>query len=235
MTIYLAWLSIVILFAVFALLVIDLRRVVAALAEHKRVEADNSVLMLGGLLLFIIIACPFLFTGSYFKAAFSSTGPIGDTIGGLTAPFINAIGAILVYVAFRQQVAANKELAELTILGVISSDLEWVRNDKYEILKLVQTASDNITVNGGMEIQTRRATVILVEMQNIVELAKLNKTLGVHLIRRLGVLYRLYYAREMQTLQSLILNAQALGRQPCADITMADFFLELTKVEKLIG
>ena len=38
---------------------------------------------------------------------FTQTGPIGDTIGGTTAPFISLIGAILVYYALIAQIDAN--------------------------------------------------------------------------------------------------------------------------------
>lgn len=39
---------------------------------------------------------------------FSNTGQIGDTIGGITAPIINLIGAFLVYISFNEQVTANR-------------------------------------------------------------------------------------------------------------------------------
>lgn len=44
---------------------------------------------------------------------FRGMGEIGDTIGGITAPFIGIIAAILVYISFRAQIKANKELMEL--------------------------------------------------------------------------------------------------------------------------
>lgn len=39
---------------------------------------------------------------------FSETGQIGDTIGGISAPFINIIGAVLVYLSFIEQFKANQ-------------------------------------------------------------------------------------------------------------------------------
>jgi len=39
---------------------------------------------------------------------FSNTGQIGDTIGGITAPIINLVGAYLVYISFQAQINANK-------------------------------------------------------------------------------------------------------------------------------
>lgn len=39
---------------------------------------------------------------------FSQTGQIGDTIGGITAPIVNIIGAILVFYALKAQIEANQ-------------------------------------------------------------------------------------------------------------------------------
>lgn len=67
------------------------------------------------LLVFVIIALtPVIFILPAFNAHFdfSKTGAIGDTLGGITAPFINGLAAILVYVAFRSQIKANEKLQE---------------------------------------------------------------------------------------------------------------------------
>lgn len=65
------------------------------------------LLLVVGLLVF-----PFIFTRpaihSWFD--FTNTGGIGDTIGGLTSPFVGLIGAILIFISFRQQVKANRNL-----------------------------------------------------------------------------------------------------------------------------
>lgn len=65
------------------------------------------LLLIGGL---VILIMPFLLTGHYFHARFnfSETGQIGDTIGGITAPFMNLIGAFLVFYALQAQVKANE-------------------------------------------------------------------------------------------------------------------------------
>jgi hypothetical protein len=64
-------------------------------------------LIAGGL---IILILPFLLTGQYFleRFNFSETGQIGDTIGGITAPFMSLIGAFLVFYALKAQVKANE-------------------------------------------------------------------------------------------------------------------------------
>ena len=63
-------------------------------------------------LVVIILIFPVLLTlpaiGKIFN--FSTTGQIGDTIGGITAPFINGLAAILVFIAFKAQIKANELL-----------------------------------------------------------------------------------------------------------------------------
>ena len=59
-------------------------------------------------LLFIVIS-PFLFTRSGY-IDFTHTGNIGDTIGGITAPFINILNAFLIYITFKEQQKANNTL-----------------------------------------------------------------------------------------------------------------------------
>jgi hypothetical protein len=58
---------------------------------------------------FLISFTPYLFT--QFQTIqgidFNKTGGIGDTIGGITAPFVNLFAAFLVYLALKEQIKAN--------------------------------------------------------------------------------------------------------------------------------
>lgn len=47
-----------------------------------------------------------------WKHGFRNTGQIGDTIGGITAPFVGLLSAYLVYISFKAQIAANNKFAE---------------------------------------------------------------------------------------------------------------------------
>ncbi len=64
--------------------------------------------MIWGLL--ILLAAPFVLTQPAFIELldFSESGQIGDTIGGITAPIVSFIGAVLIYYSFEQQIEANK-------------------------------------------------------------------------------------------------------------------------------
>jgi hypothetical protein len=56
----------------------------------------------------IISLTPYLFTEFSIGIDFSETGSIGDTIGGITAPFINIMAALLIFYSFNEQVKANR-------------------------------------------------------------------------------------------------------------------------------
>ena len=63
-------------------------------------------------ILAIILIVPFLLSLPAFVPwlDFSKSGEIGSLIGGVTAPFINGLAAILVFLAFKAQIKANEQL-----------------------------------------------------------------------------------------------------------------------------
>jgi hypothetical protein len=58
-----------------------------------------------------MLIAPFLFTRKGY-ISFAETGQIGDTIGGITAPITSLVGSVLVFLALRAQVLANKVTQE---------------------------------------------------------------------------------------------------------------------------
>lgn len=66
---------------------------------------------------------------------FSETGAIGDTLGGITSPFINGLAAILVYIAFKEQVKANKHFKIMEERKIIIEQINYLQN--FDILQLV--------------------------------------------------------------------------------------------------
>lgn len=76
-----------------------------------------------------ILVLPILITRAAFLDIFnfSTTGQVGDTIGGITAPFVGLVSAYLIYKAFVVQVEANKIQSrnnEFTIALKLIDDLE---------------------------------------------------------------------------------------------------------------
>ncbi len=85
-----------------------------------------SICLLLGLI-FLMFGTLYLFTRPCLIPSFdfSKTGEIGDTIGGITAPIINLVGAFLVYLSFKAQVNANE-----IQYGLLKSQIENGRNDR---------------------------------------------------------------------------------------------------------
>lgn len=89
-------------------------------------ENKHIYLYIGLTIAVIFIALtPYIFAKGYSGIIFNTdTGAIGDTIGGITAPFINLLAAFLVWISFREQVKANKLLSTETSYNFIKSLIE---------------------------------------------------------------------------------------------------------------
>ncbi len=70
----------------------------------------KEILLITGIGL-LIMSLPYILTRSFSGISFSDTG-IGDTIGGITAPFLSFFGSILVYMALKTQIDANEKFKE---------------------------------------------------------------------------------------------------------------------------
>jgi hypothetical protein len=96
--------------------------------KKSQKEARNYLLIAKWTLvigIICLIASPIIFTSytSSIRWNFLNTGPIGDTIGGLTAPIIGLIGAILLFLALRAQLDSNKSANSAFIEQQESDDL----------------------------------------------------------------------------------------------------------------
>ena len=87
----------------------------------------------------IILLSPFILTGHNFwsRLDFSQTGEIGDTIGGITAPIVNLLGAVLVYLALKAQIEANlilkRQLDEEKIKDNIQNQTDEINQLYYNL------------------------------------------------------------------------------------------------------
>lgn len=86
---------------------------------------------------FVICIFPILFTStSWFGIDFKSTGPIGDTIGGIMGPFIAMVAAVLTFLAFWVQYKANQKQFQQFNKQDIDTKIERFENRFYELLKI---------------------------------------------------------------------------------------------------
>lgn len=85
--------------------------------KEKRAKIKSNLENAKWLLWIGIAFClisPFIVTLPFFNKLFnySTTGQIGDTIGGITSPITNILGAILVFFALKAQIEANNLIQE---------------------------------------------------------------------------------------------------------------------------
>lgn len=99
--------------------------------EHAKVLIILFILIL--ILPFILTKVPF----SFFDL--TESGQIGDTIGGITAPFIGIIAGYLTFLAFHEQSKANKESA-------IDLKKERFESKFYNFLSLLNNLEINTTI-----------------------------------------------------------------------------------------
>lgn len=100
-------------------------------------------ILAAGIVLIFASASPYLFSKLAWGIEFGSeTGSIGDTIGGITAPFLSLLGSILVFAALKAQIDANRavqmqfdkqendlKLESINKIELLSVDLDSIIND----------------------------------------------------------------------------------------------------------
>ncbi len=101
------------------------------------------ILLIGIVLIFLSL---YIFTRpAYFENwNFSDTGQIGDTIGGITAPIINLIGAFLVYISFQAQIKANEIQAEALKDEKERNSYDRIFNNYISLYESIKNHLDNI-------------------------------------------------------------------------------------------
>lgn len=96
----------------------------------------SHLLLIIGVIIFIIPTIAVL-PALIRSFDFSTTGQIGDTIGGITSPFINAIGAVLVYLAFKEQIRANKLIMEQQMFQHVQEQIHRLEEDFMNVDKAI--------------------------------------------------------------------------------------------------
>lgn len=102
----------------------------------------------------LVFTLPFLFTNySWFDLDFSDSGEIGDTIGGITAPFIAAAASVLTFIAFWVQYKANEQQRQ-------DIQVERIESKYYELINLHKANVDEFFIGTGEDsVQKRKSFV----------------------------------------------------------------------------
>lgn len=111
----------------------------------KQIEHENKVLirvtMVILIVFVIILTLPYFLTREYGWFNFTETGQIGDTIGGITAPFIAVCSAYITFLAFWVQYTYNKRQ---------KTDLfqERFENNLFDYLDMLIRQEENCSIEG---------------------------------------------------------------------------------------
>lgn len=123
-------------------------------AQGKRLKNSTLIIGLGGL---VILVAPYILTRNLGLIDFTTTGAIGDTIGGITAPIVNFMAALLVYYAFRAQIDANNIIFQQFLDEKTEKKVYLNRDYMFKLFDLLKTEFLSITYfdwNQGQKVKT---------------------------------------------------------------------------------
>lgn len=105
-----------------------------------------STIQLLLILIAIIIFIPPILVNIHIIDWFSygKANEIGDTLGGITAPFINGLAALLVFITFKEQIKANKLLQEQVYIQHIQEQINRLEDDFLNISEMKDKLSKEI-------------------------------------------------------------------------------------------
>ena len=95
---------------------------------------------------FIFLFLPIIMIQDWSGISFMETGPIGDTIGGTTAPFLSFFGSILVFLALKAQIDANEVIKTQFNDQRINDEKNFIYTKFKERIYLINTEIDNFEV-----------------------------------------------------------------------------------------
>lgn len=93
----------------------------------------------------VLILMPILTTQLDWFFDFTTTGNIGDTLGGATAPVIGVISALLIYFSFRAQISANRIIQNQINQQRKEDNEKKEFNYQMEIYRNIQNSIENFS------------------------------------------------------------------------------------------
>jgi hypothetical protein len=118
----------------------------------KKIGIYHLIFLLG----FVILFIPPLLLKPAFCDFFGliEGNQLGSTFDGITAPFINSIAAILVFIAFKEQVKANNLIKEQQYFQHIQEQIYRLEDNFIDLDEVIKEIKKNI--NGSINIHTTR-------------------------------------------------------------------------------
>jgi hypothetical protein len=128
----------------------------------KRIKIEDyktsQIILL--IVIIILVLPPLLSLPAFCKIFdFTDKGGIGDTISGITAPFINGLAAILVFIAFKAQIAANEIFKNQEKSRTIFDQISLIQENKLDVENLIIDLKSNVHF---LEEYSRIGTLIVI-------------------------------------------------------------------------
>ncbi len=124
----------------------------------------------------VTISLPFVFTRTGIIQFNNQTGAIGDTIGGITSPFLGFFGSILVYFALRAQIDANEEIKLQFKKQQTDNTNDFIFNNYKERINLIITEINSFTISfhGNTLISNLSEIEVLSKKYNFIGIQAIN-------------------------------------------------------------
>lgn len=183
-----------------------------------------------------IIMTPWIFTSNAISSRFNftATGGIGDTINGIAGPFIAWMGAVLVYLAFKEQVKANKNLKNQNDFNLVLQNLNKLEENTFDINKLCQNATTDLNAKKYDSQDLKRVSEIIRDFANMTYVIdSVTKNQNV-LKTKIYMIWDNIYKSEIETLNKTIVTLSLFSGLSFLIGTPLIFNQEYLKIDKKI-
>ena len=212
--------------------------------NFSKINTIQLILILGLIILFIP---PLLIKPSFLDFfSLGNENEIGDTLGGITSPFINSIAAILVFIAFKEQVNANNLIKEQQYFQHIQEQIYRLEDEYINLAEI----SDNIERDISIMYDKRNitfgdsnppkviinhedlnkvlySTVIFQQTIDLINKLENNKEFMQNKLKLLYlIIYRDNYLKIYRTLKSVIENSDS-------ELQISELLLKIKKLQEL--
>jgi hypothetical protein len=153
------------------------------------------------------IALPWLFTEVIFGVNFPDKGnEIGDAIGGITAPFIGGLSALLVYSAFKEQVNSSNRLIQEKKFEIINENIKRLENDVFDIHRLRLRCEHDLSKKEYQSENIGYVIALIEELKltlNLLDELTLNREI---LSNRFYMIYKIKYETHLKSINGKVLE-----------------------------
>lgn len=213
--------------------------------EFSKITTNQLVIILGLIILFLPAI---LIQNSFFDFfSFGTESEIGDIMGGITGPFINAIAAILVFIAFKEQVKANNLIKEQQYFQHIQEQIYRLEDDFLDIPEIVniieknintsfsiqrgaigkENASVTIHLNDSALNKAIYSTVLFQQTIDLIDKLEHNKEF---MEKKIKTLYKIIYKDDYLKLDKALKNI--LSYESSSTLYIAELLLQIKDLEK---